>query len=354
METPRVENAGASPVAAAAPAQFPGVPDAIATALKRVAAEWNALTADRDRLAQENTALNAQVASLTAQLAALLPGHAVEQVLPKQVIGITPPADTLDALHDVESRVGTLGGRSVYRKWGQDVATFTDGLADDAASGRVTLVRVKPPGAAPAGWRQVAAGGDAIDGWLTTVVKAAYALNPRLVVVFHHEPIDDDPSGAAAFVAASDHFYDVVKAAAPNVVVGPIFMLWWDLQRSSGHHLDDWVPHRYDVVGGDPYPAVKPGKGILTPEQAFGPCVDFARKLGVPLIVAETGVADDRPDPARAEALDAALTYCAQHADVIRGVFLFDTNVNKHVEGVGFLLSPAMEEVLKAHLASTR
>jgi hypothetical protein len=331
----------------------PSIPDPLVTPLTDVVAQYNALQAQRDQLQQANAALTTQVASLTAQVAQLtaeLSGGS--PILAKQFIGITPPADTIGAFNEVQSRVGKLGGRSLFRQWGWPVPKFTAGMDDDGANGRVTLVRIKPPVAAPAGWQQVAAGGPAIDNWLTTVIKASYALNPRLMVCFHHEPIEDAPNNAADFVAASNHFYDVVKAAAPNAVVGPIFMLYWDLQPASGHHLSDWIPAKYDYIGGDPYPAVKPGTGILTPQQVYGPCVNFVRPLGVPLVIAETSIADDRPDAARAAALDADLTYCSQNADVIRAVFLFDTNINKGKEGVGFMLSPAMEAVLKTHLAA--
>ena len=162
--------------------------------------------------------------------------------------------------------------------------------ANDAANNLVPFMSLKADPAA------VAAG--TFDTAIATFATSCTG-NPTYLT-YQHEP-ENDMSGAT-FVAAFQRFYDKVKAANANCLVGPSHLLyqWKSGQTSTATPDDWWVGSTHcDFIAGDVYEfdwqaAVSLGSSS---DSGFTRWYPWAAAKGKPLVLTEFGIRVDSTDP---------------------------------------------------------
>jgi hypothetical protein len=158
--------------------------------------------------------------------------------------------------------------------------------ASDAANGLTPCISVKSDPATTAS--------GSFDATITTL---AASMPAGSYLIWHHEPENDMPgAGTGGFTPASIHFYDVAKAANPNLLIGPSYMAYqWRAGQASTATPDDWwvgVAH-CDFLACDAYifdfQAVVAGIGSSV-DSGFTRWHSWASLKGKPLILTELGI----------------------------------------------------------------
>jgi len=156
---------------------------------------------------------------------------------------------------------------------------------DDAASGNVSFLSVKPPGGDPAA---IAAGTHDAE-----IRSLASSMPAGTYLTMYHEP-EDNMTGAQ-FVAMFKRFYSVAKAANAGVTIGYVAMAYqWRPGSASTATPDDWFPgaSSTDFLAVDAYDSGWSGEHSLDVQPDFQRWYGWAKTKGKPLIIAEYGVED--------------------------------------------------------------
>ena len=163
-----------------------------------------------------------------------------------------------------------------------------------------------------ADWAQMASG--SLDATVTSLVNSVPA-NHELWLTFAHEPENDGvtpangnnpaynawvAANAPTWRAACERFYDVVKAARPQTLVGPILM-GFTFAASSGRNPNDWkvAANKCDFYGIDAYnpylfPMVgSPSNWVNQPSNDMVAFTAFCNSLGCMKAVGETACHED-------------------------------------------------------------
>jgi hypothetical protein len=182
--------------------------------------------------------------------------------------------------------------------------------ASDAANGLTPCISVKSDPATTAS--------GSFDATITTL---AASMPAGSYLIWHHEP-ENDMAGTL-FTPASQHFYDVAKAANPNLLIGPSYMAYqWRAGQAATTTPDDWWPGiaHCDFLACDAYifawqATVLAGIGSSV-DSGFTRWHSWAVAKGKPLILTELGIEVDSPlyagkqfDTDRVTMLGNSLTY---------------------------------------------
>lgn len=104
------------------------------------------------------------------------------------------------------------------------------------------------------------------------------------ILIVHHEP-EDDPGKAANFKTFFGLMSDYYRSKVPGVIVGLCLMAWTG--RQGGPGFAAWTPalSKFDVfcIDGYAHAVSDTGQGI------FGNALAYARSIGKPLMITETG-----------------------------------------------------------------
>lgn len=185
-----------------------------------------------------------------------------------------------------ESKAGPFGVQRLFYQWGQDAKESAD-IEECHDAGRLPWVSFKPP---EEGWRGIVSG--AYDQDIIARAQRYARLTLPAVVTFHHEPEDEgDPAlWASAFCYIGEIFRRY--GALDRVAYAPILMAWsW--REESGRDVEAWltpgVVGYSDLLGVDVYGGQK---STLHPSIVFGPVLDTAKELGLPVGIGESGAID--------------------------------------------------------------
>jgi hypothetical protein len=161
------------------------------------------------------------------------------------MMGICPDGTTNSAFTAIETTVGhRMGIRRCYQTGGTIPSSLAASQAAVDVGLRTSWLSLSGANATNA------ANGSYDTAWAN--FATAVGDHPMLLT-WNHEP-ENDGYAAATFKAASERFYDVVKAANPNILVGPIWMAWM-FDPSSSLNINDWAPNpsKMDFAGIDHY-----------------------------------------------------------------------------------------------------
>nr|MDQ6935044.1 carbohydrate-binding protein CenC [Actinomycetota bacterium] len=192
----------------------------------------------------------------------------------------------------LESQIGTNLGihRTYYGPTGVDAAVRTSRA--DLAAGRIPWISFKLPASFPA----MANG--AGDAWAKGIAQKLGALNGPVWLAFHHEPEGD--GDIQAWKRMQERLAPIVHANSNNVAFTVIYMGWHEVSGSSTFSLASiWPNAQIDLVGFDPYNwygqtgnASPPRFNDLV-DTYFKPLSAWAKRVGVPWGLAETGVSNE-------------------------------------------------------------
>jgi hypothetical protein len=171
-------------------------------------------------------------------------------------------------------------------------ATLPYEITADVAAGRVPHISVK------FGSFTTAATG-ASSAAMHTFAKAIKALNGGVIVGYHHEPTNDG-GNAADYVKAWKLFRSIMDDEGVDNALYVWVMIGNDLR--PGFNADAWFPGKdvVDIVGTDVYNWAPVRDNNWQPfKTVVANSVAYAKKVGLPLIVAETGTNEDPAQPGR-------------------------------------------------------
>lgn len=207
------------------------------------------------------TALQAEVATLTAALAECEdpePPPPPPPTLTHGLIGLSAP----DSL--VKQRMAaaeSLGGKvEAERIFSSSMTVPNTRIRDAIAAGRHPIVSFKP-----GTWASVANGNS--DSTLRNLATALQGFGAPLTVVFHHEPdeqstpVDQGEGGSASdFARMQSRIVDVMRPLAPSVKFAVIMNGWWwtdQARRLTDAQIEVWLPRslrdKLDVIAADDY-----------------------------------------------------------------------------------------------------
>lgn len=208
------------------------------------------------------------------------------------------PNNSVASFKTASSSFGPWSVRRSFTPGLPDNIASTD-AADDVANGFITFHSVKPPTISG-----VAAG--QYDAKLKSLAKS-FPTDHTTFLTMYHEPENDGMTGAQ-FVSMFRHFYKVVKAANPSIMVGTVHMSyhWRPGAAATQNPADWWVGSAYtDFIGVDDYnDATKTNRTSAGNDPAFQRWYTWASTKDKPLAVVEFGRLENPNDPgARGEEL---------------------------------------------------
>lgn len=122
--------------------------------------------------------------------------------------------------------------------------------------------------------------------WLAFLVRSITALGLEVIVTYNHEPENDGktPAEVAAYHTAWTLTLTVVgdlpKVRTATILMGARTEVEWDTYFHAG----------VDLCGFDRYnPGIQTAKAYVPPDEVFGKVVAYAAKVGLPLLIGETG-----------------------------------------------------------------
>lgn len=185
-----------------------------------------------------------------------------------------------------------------YYRWDDQVPSAEDRA--DVAAGRVPLISFNAITKAgqPVSWADIASG--KYDARLRQVADGLKALGKPVLFTFNHEPENDQVRGTPAdYRAAWQHISDILAQEGASNVVKVYVCMGWQPSTSAQYYPGNAV----DWVAGDPYnwadTQSQPNAKWKSFQQAATPFYDWAKTTGKPIMIAETGSAEDPQDPTR-------------------------------------------------------
>jgi len=171
----------------------------------------------------------------------------------------------------------------------------------DAATGIISFHSIRPPDL-PGGGQDMQGVIDGVyDSDITGWAKGAPRTGPVFGTMSHEPEAPDKRLNGKLFVAGFRHFYQLAKAANPNIQLAPVHMSfqWQAGSRVTAKPDEWWVGSEYcDFIGVDDYnKATATGRSTVADDPEFQRWYDWAKGKGKPLAVAEYGRMENPDDP---------------------------------------------------------
>lgn len=218
------------------------------------------------------------------------------------------PASTAAFEKKLGCKVGVNG------EYFQAAGNPSETLTADKAAGRRTVLHVKPEGGV-GGWKKPPSPAF-LDRWAKSVNQAGGGVD----LIPNHEP-ENDGGQPADYRNWGAQVQSGLRArlTVPDVRIGPCLMAW----TISHGNPEDWIWTGVDFLAWDGYGSLPPGNGDRSPAQVFDPCVAINRRLGLPMLIAETSAMFSRGK--QDQFIADLIPYCQSIADVLTDVIVFSS-----------------------------
>lgn len=190
--------------------------------------------------------------------------------------------------------------------------------AKDPAAGAISFHSIRPPDTADGGQDMQGVIDGEYDKEITGWAKGAPRSGPVFATMSHEPEAPKKQLTGKLFVAGFRHFYQVAKAANPNLQLGPVHMSYqWEPDSTTTTKPDEWWvgADRSDFIGVDDYnQATSTDRTTVANDPGFQRWYGWAKKRGKPLALAEYARLEHPTDPdALARELMSAETWLLDH-----------------------------------------